>query len=402
MICCPLAGRLLVSCNKECLMNLKNTLYDVLLNRVPYIFEYIEKDIEFVKEKGLLPPFGSTDTFSKYYSEYLEVIIQELIKSTQNNLRLVGKTHISDNEIESLVRKEIPNTIGYINHAEYLSLFNFMFFGKKTLYFDNQLVEHLAYTKLDAPSELIIPPFESCLFVYSSPLAIKALFNLGKNRPDIDLETPISVFIANRPCDEGLRKLIFTCWQANTKSTNIFVKRELLVRKDWTIDTMLKTDWRDIYKDFSENEILYDESIFYEAGLLFFHILINSILYLGSNDPDIISVLSNRPKFIQELETLKSPGKIKDLNRKIKATSALDFNLVGKSTGAITVRKPSGYENNELSLKIKLKGKRFIVRGHWRRQHYGEGSITTRLTWIRPYFKGPELAQLINKPYNVK
>ena len=45
---------------------------------------------------------------------------------------------------------------------------------------------------------------------------------------------------------------------------------------------------------------------------------------------------------------------------------------------------------------------RFIVRGHWRNQAYGEKHSLHKRTWIHPYYKGPELAEVINKPYLVK
>jgi hypothetical protein len=46
--------------------------------------------------------------------------------------------------------------------------------------------------------------------------------------------------------------------------------------------------------------------------------------------------------------------------------------------------------------------KRFIVRGHWKRQPYGPEESLRKLIFIKPYFKGPDMAELINKPYEVK
>jgi hypothetical protein len=43
-----------------------------------------------------------------------------------------------------------------------------------------------------------------------------------------------------------------------------------------------------------------------------------------------------------------------------------------------------------------------MVRGHWRRQSHGPESQDRKLIWIRPYYKGPDLAATINKPYLVK
>lgn len=43
-----------------------------------------------------------------------------------------------------------------------------------------------------------------------------------------------------------------------------------------------------------------------------------------------------------------------------------------------------------------------MVRGHWRQQPHGPGGRERKLLWIRPHYKGPDLAAVINKPYLVK
>lgn len=45
---------------------------------------------------------------------------------------------------------------------------------------------------------------------------------------------------------------------------------------------------------------------------------------------------------------------------------------------------------------------RFWVRGHWRLARVGPGRADQRLTWVRPHLKGPELAQLLKRPYDVE
>jgi hypothetical protein len=45
---------------------------------------------------------------------------------------------------------------------------------------------------------------------------------------------------------------------------------------------------------------------------------------------------------------------------------------------------------------------RFVVRGHWRNQAYGEGRTLRRRKWIEPHWKGPENAvEAINRTYEV-
>jgi hypothetical protein len=44
--------------------------------------------------------------------------------------------------------------------------------------------------------------------------------------------------------------------------------------------------------------------------------------------------------------------------------------------------------------------RRFMVRGHWRRAavHW----IDQRLRWIQPYWKGPDMATIIERAYKLK
>lgn len=45
---------------------------------------------------------------------------------------------------------------------------------------------------------------------------------------------------------------------------------------------------------------------------------------------------------------------------------------------------------------------RYVVRGHWRNQAYGEGRALRRRQWIEPHWKGPENAvEAVNRTYEV-
>ena len=46
--------------------------------------------------------------------------------------------------------------------------------------------------------------------------------------------------------------------------------------------------------------------------------------------------------------------------------------------------------------------KRFRVRGHFRNQPYGPERSLVKRRWIKPFWKGPDLAELINSGYVVK
>ena len=83
--------------------------------------------------------------------------------------------------------------------------------------------------------------------------------------------------------------------------------------------------------------------------------------------------------------------------------SELDYQEVGKSVGAIVIQQG---ESETISPSIGIGGTkplvRFMVRGHWRHQAHGAGNQDRKLIRIKPHYKGPDLATLINKPYLVR
>jgi len=60
-----------------------------------------------------------------------------------------------------------------------------------------------------------------------------------------------------------------------------------------------------------------------------------------------------------------------------------------------SARADSGDKRYELSA-------RFRVRGHWRNQAIGKGRLDRKLIWIKPFVKGPSMAELVERNYRVE
>jgi hypothetical protein len=331
---------------------MKPTYYDILKKARPKLFKFVSKEKEIFKNKKIIVPFGSADEFL-HIQQYLEEIGNEIAKNFKLDLLKQGYTNISDPELLEYIRNSPDfESLIFSESANYLTVFNFENFGRKTFFFTENLVEHLALTELVADSNFVKPPFDACLFIYSDQKSLDAFYKIhGRECPDY--EAPISVFITNRPAEEGLRKVLFACWHAAEPSAYMFVKRELLVREKWTINDMLKTDWGDIYKEeedaYEADEISSDDSLFYNEGFLFFRILINSLLYLGSNDIDTMDVLSPHQLLIEQLKKApnKTKKKIRKKIKKIVDVSELNFSKLGHNTGKIVVKKPTISSNQD-------------------------------------------------------
>jgi hypothetical protein len=132
---------------------------------------------------------------------------------------------------------------------------------------------------------------------------------------------------------------------------------------------------------------------------------LNAILYVISSKADFPKKESQIRKIEKKIANAKSFLKKERLNQETKAISSLDYFEVGLSEQQIILKNQHDNENSESVDYSRLDRKilrRFMVRGHWRNQRYGSGLTETKLIWIKPYIKGDELAEVINKPYVIK
>jgi hypothetical protein len=107
------------------------------------------------------------------------------------------------------------------------------------------------------------------------------------------------------------------------------------------------------------------------------NIFYNTVMYI--NDPD-----RNR----METESTQT-RKMKDGINKSKV-----------SMGYILLKPPKSYVPLSSNTGRTI-DKRFVVRGHWKMQSYGEKHSLRKSMWIKPYWKGDSLSEIINKPYRV-
>ena len=67
--------------------------------------------------------------------------------------------------------------------------------------------------------------------------------------------------------------------------------------------------------------------------------------------------------------------------------------------GKITISQYKHYREMEKTQNGRTLMKRFMVRGHWRRANPSWQDQALR--WIEPYWKGPEMAVVIEKEYRM-
>lgn len=409
-------------------MDLPPTHYDVALKNVPDMIKYLRRDLTTIAEKRLRGPFEGDGEFAHPVDNYVSYLSCETIKHAQE---IAEREHgISRDDPawnEQLLFLQDPFFVQalQVKFSEYMTVLNFELFEKKTFFVSNHLAEHLALTELNIDADVIRLPFESCLFVYTSPVVIEALYQISERTlpcPD----APVSVFLTGLPAGGGKRMIRMVAFQSDYGNIHIKVKRDLLVKEGWLIEDLLTTDWEKLREDDpdlnAEFDPLFDrfhslggkfdqdgfgkdkvsDNLFYTKGLPFFRIVVNTVLYLASNTPEVTEFLSPHNAIQNRLQKVKSQKKRRNIKKNMKRTSCLDFCALGASMGKIVVQKPvAASETAEDETDSRRYASRFLVRGHWRNQAHGEKLSKRKLIWILPYWKGPDMGQLITRPYVV-
>ncbi len=108
---------------------------------------------------------------TKFFADYLTLFCSSVIEQCEDNLRAMGiyDEIIINNHIAKLTTNSHEFKMLILQRTtDYLFALNFINCNKKTFYINNNLMEYLAQTKLDADSKILQLPFECCVFVLTS------------------------------------------------------------------------------------------------------------------------------------------------------------------------------------------------------------------------------------------
>jgi hypothetical protein len=403
-------------------MPLPPTYYDFVKRNHPYIVELTDLDAsDLLSAEPKATTIHSVDDYESRFFDCIEIAEKEILINASK------QTGMSIDQLRPYLRGahggigSIPaqfyNTINY----EYHCLVNFALSGKKTFYFSDNLSDHLVNTEINLKAKFINLPFESCMFVFTSKNAINAMHNFRGNAGRWDINTlgldyaaPISAFITMFPGSPelpGRKLMICACHARPPKKSYLMLKRELYLDEAWTLEEALHTDWENLTpndlgigisadRDKDVIEPLGDEK-FYTDGLVFYRMILNSILYLSSDQAEQASKESPRAEVEAKAQSAPSMAKRRKILQAGGKYSELDYAEVGQSVGPIVIHKAETNANTSLGVGKKPMV-RFMVRGHWRHQPCGIERQERKIIWIRPFFKGPDLAAIVNKPYIVK
>jgi hypothetical protein len=403
-------------------MTLLPNYYDFIRKHRPYVVELAEMDARDLLSSSAPPEsIISVDDYESRFSQCIEHADQRILDSG------VQQTGLSPEQVKQQIAVVLPQAQSYLSNfhntvnIEYHCIVNFALAGKKTFHFSDNLSEHLLNTEINLKAGLIELPFPTCLFTFTSRTVINAMHNirsdggsLNINALSLDYSAPVSVFISMHPAGESLpgRKLIIVaCHARASEKSYLTLKRELYLGESWTLEQALRTDWTTLSPDDlgagmvtnvdADTIRLQKDDTFYTDGLLFYRFILNAVLYLSSDHAELAVKQSDRVEIEEKAKQIVSATKLRKAIQAANRYSELPYTEVGASVGVIVIQK-GGAESTVQIGNGSRPQVRFMVRGHWRQQAHGQRNEERKLVWIRPFYKGPDMATLINKPYSVR
>lgn len=289
----------------------------------------------------------------------------------------------SQEELLSMLPKETASALFATLEIEWQFFSNFELFGKKSFFFSPNLTQKLGDTELNVACEHVAPPFPTCLFAYDNQSARDAFF--GMLGAPSRLEGVVTAYVIHYLTDEQEPALgILTMFSDRKGDVAGATVRHMSLAPGTKLEEALRTDWIKRGQAKLDAVTPGDDERFFGPGLRMMRIIANSILYLSSATPDVTAGLREPQR------TGGSTLSSKEKRRLERAVTKLDYTLVGRST--------TPYQGAASAIGKQLM-ERIQTRGHWKSQAHGPGRMERKIIFIEPYWRGPDAAEVINKPY---
>ena len=255
---------------------------------------------------------------------------------------------------------------------------NFELGQRKVFWVDSSLAESLSHTVLDISGDVLRLPFPACAFLFDDSNTLELAQRLvaaGRGEESCTQQfRMVTVYAFPLPEDldeEGLR-LVFL-FDAFDREWPYLISRDIPTDQTRNIDEILSSHPDDSVDPFFRLPEL--------QRLV--HLAINAVLYTTCSD------------FRYEV---RQPPK----GTRAAQNRGLSGETVFFLPGRIPIRGGHSAEERQEQTEPSGRkvGKRFWVRGHWRRPN--PIWKDQRMRWIEPYLKGPEMTVIIEREYELR
>lgn len=365
---------------------LPKTMNDTFREKFPALSRYVSKRALDLSHRDLAMVTAEMSETDK------RELMAEMVRFGHYNLRRQGYRvdYLSDGEILGAIPPQLAEDQFANINKHFIYNLNYEAFGSKTYYFHPSLTSLLADTELNVNCEDFTLPFPSCMFVYDSQEARDAMFATSDKAAPTS--GTISVFISRFPRENADPGLILFAVLQHQDRFPLAIQRELRMSFGTTLEDALRTEWTPVTDGPVLSNTTEDDEQFFGPGMRFIRMVVNSALYLTSADPDVSELL--HPKRPQDLRHLPKRQRI-NMEQSIRSRSAASYIDVGRNVERVDDPDPEADGGRSLQIRIK-------VRSHWKTQHHGPANSLTKRIQVMPYWRGPDAAEVIHRPFVVR
>lgn len=285
------------------------------------------------------------------------------------------------------------NWVGH--HLSYL--LNFALHRRKVFWVDGSLAWMLLTTHLDIDGNTLRLPFPCFALAFTDRATLELGEALLFRDPTCILRNqPLQILTAYvvRLTDQAALGIhVSLLFDARAGKWPYIVSRDLYIRPDDHLDVILDSH-------FPEVDAQSLDQLFAAPELKqLLHLVINAILYATSIPEWIVaeSPLGRARRSAQgrgEKKRLRVESRVRALRQE---HSAEDVFLLPGKIPISQIKRLRELEQTPAGQKLLV---RFMVRGHWRRPN--PSWTDQHVRWIEPYWKGPEMATIIEREYSMK
>jgi hypothetical protein len=280
-------------------------------------------------------------------------------------------------------------------------LLNFELHRRKLFWVDDSLAWMLLQTCLDIEGQALRLPFPCVGLVFTDRASLDLAESLLTRDPSLSAQghrlRVLSVFATKVAAPEGVTGLNLSFhFDAHNGRWPYLVSRDLFVRAEDTLDAILDSHFPEV-----QASTLSRDPIFSSPELKrLVHLVINALLYATSL-PLPLPVRESPLRQVQrsakgrgDKKRARVAHRLDDL-RKLHSAEDVFF-LPGK----ISISQVQRFQELEKAEAGRSLMARFMVRGHWRRAN--PSWENQGLRWVAPYWKGPDMAAVIEREYRLR
>jgi hypothetical protein len=274
---------------------------------------------------------------------------------------------------------------------------NFELHRRKVFFADASLAWMLGRTNLDIEARTLRLPFPCFAVVFTDRTTLataEALLQVDGGFLAGQRLQILTVYVKRIPAPDGRRGLSLSMvFDARAGEWPYLLTRDLCIADDDDLETILDSRFPDVEPDARE--------VFHRPEMRqLVHVVVNAILYATSADvawplaPSPVRALRSESRTRGKAKQARLAHRAEELSKTYSSEDV--FYLPGR----IPISQLRALEHIEREKTGPEILSRFMVRGHWRRAN--PSWQDQRVRWIEPYWKGPELAAIVEKEYRLK